>query len=141
MMYAGLVVNILLSGSGMKFCGILLSPQQFTDVVVPGSALYPVGHDVQDEAPLAEYVFAGHVTHVALPDAFFIFPASHAGHGPPFGPVYPGLQEQDVTIMLPADEFELAVQLVHAALPDAFLYVPAAHMAHCPFEAPMSGPV
>ena len=69
------------------------------------------------------------------------FPASHAGHGPPSGPVYPGLQEQDVTTMLPTDEFEFAGQLVHAALPFVGLYVPVPHIVHWPLEAPMSGPV
>ena len=119
----------------------MFGSQQSENAPLPFGDVNPTGHDVQDEAPLAEYVFAGHVTHVALPDAFFIFPASHAGHGPPFWPVYPGLQEQDVTIMLPADEFELAVQLVHAALPFVGLYVPDGHIVHCPLEAPISGPV
>ena len=86
-------------------------------------------------------MFAAHTSHAAVPDAFLNFPASHATHGPPFGPVYARLQEQDVTIMLPADEFEFEGQLVHAALPFVALYVPDGHIAHWPLEAPVSGPV
>ena len=141
-MYAGLVANILLSGSGVvNFVGLLLSPQQSTDVVVPGSALNPVGHAVHTKAPLAAYVSAGHVTHAAGPDAFLNFPASHTTHGPTSGPEYPGLQEHAVTLMLPADELAFAGQLVHDALPFVDLYVPGGHALQLPLEAPVSGPV
>jgi hypothetical protein len=115
--------------------------QQSENTVLPFGDVNPTGHDVQDVAPLSEYVFSGHVTHVAVPDAFLNFPASHAGHGPPFGPVYPALQMQFVRVWLPTDEFEFAGQLVHAALPFVDLYVPVAHVAHWPLEAPASGPV
>jgi hypothetical protein len=110
--------------------------QQSENNVLPFGDVNPSGHDVQDEAPLSEYVFSGHVTHVAVPDAFLNFPASHAGHGPPFGPVYPGLQEQWLTLVLPTDEFEFAGQLVHAALPFVGLYVPGGHIAHSPLGSP-----
>jgi len=115
--------------------------QQSENTVLPFGDVNPTGHDVQDVAPLREYVFSGHVTHVAVPVASLNFPASHAGHGPPFGPVYPALQMQFVRVWLPTDEFEFAGQLVHAALPFEDLYVPPAHMAHWPLEAPASGPV
>ena len=125
----------------ITFCGLLLSPQQSTDVVVPGSALNPAGHCVQATAKLLVNVSAGHVEHAALPDIFLTVPAAHATHGPPFGPVYPGLQEQSVMLVLPKDEFEFAGQLVHAALPFEDLYVPVGHIVHWPLEAPLSGPV
>ena len=96
---------------------------------------------MQNNAPLAEYVFAGHTSHACEPEAFLNLPASQAAHGPPFGPVYPGLQEQAVRVLLPTDEFEFAGQLVHAALPFEVLYVPGRHRLHCPLEAPASGPV
>jgi hypothetical protein len=132
---------VLLSLSYTFFAYVVFGSQQSENTVLPFGDVNPAGHEVHDGAPLSEYVFSGHVTHVALPDAFLNLPASHAAHGPPFGPVYPGLQEQDVTIMLPADEFEFAGQLVHGALPFKSLYVPDGHIVHWPLEAPLSGPV
>jgi hypothetical protein len=41
------------------------------------------------------------------------FPATHAAHGPPFGPVDPALQVQLVKAALPAGELELVGQVVH----------------------------
>ena len=119
----------------------MFGSQQSENTGLPAGDVNPAGHDMQDDAPLSEYVFAGHTSHAAGPDAFLNFPASHATHGPPFGPVYPGLQEQDVTIMLPADEFEFAGQVVHVELPFVGLYVPDEHIVHWPLEAPVSGPV
>ena len=119
----------------------MFGSQQSEDNVLPVGDVNPTAHAVHAETPLAEYVFAAHTSHAAVPDAFLNFPAAHAGHGPPFGPVYPGLQMQLVIMVLPTDEFELTGQLVHAALPFVCLYVPAAHMLHWPFEAPASGPV
>ena len=119
----------------------MFGSQQSVTSLLPAADWNPVGHEVHENAPLAEYVFAGHVTHAAGPDAFLNFPASHATHGPTSGPVYLGLHEHAVTLTLPADEFAFAGQLVHAALPFVDLYVPAEHMAHCPFDAPVSGPV
>ena len=46
----------------VPFCGLLLSPQQSTDVFVPGSALNPAGQAVQTDAALSfENVSTGHV--------------------------------------------------------------------------------
>jgi hypothetical protein len=46
----------------VTFCGLLLSPQQSTDVFVPDSALNPAGHAVQTDAALSfENVSTGHV--------------------------------------------------------------------------------
>ena len=115
-----------------KFANVVFGSQQSESTVLPAGDVNPTAHAVHTETPLAEYVFAAHTSHAAVPDAFLNLPASHAGHGPPFGPVYPTLQEQDVTIMLPADEFEFAGHNVHAALPFVGLYVPTAHMLHCP---------
>jgi hypothetical protein len=142
MMYAGLVVNILLSGSGMMFFGMLFCRQQSATAVVPGSALYPAGQAVQTNAALvSENVSAGHTPHAAGPETLLAVPAAHATHGPTSGPEYPGLQEQALTLVLPNDEFALTGQLVHAALPFVGLYVPAGHILHCPFDAPVSDPV
>ena len=136
-----LVLTVVEYG-GSTACGLLLSPQQSTDVVVPDSALYPIGQAVQTDAALIfENVSAGHTPHAALPETLLAAPAAHATHGPTSGPVYPGLQEQALTFLLPNDEFALTAQLVHAALPEEFLYVPDGHIVHCPLEAPVSGPV
>jgi hypothetical protein len=126
----------------VKFCGLLLSRQQSTYVVVAGSALKPAGQAVQTDAALvSENVSAGHTPHAAGPEALLAAPAAHATHGPTSGPEYPGLQEQALTLVLPNDEFAFTVQLLHAALPFVDLYVPAGHILHCPFDAPVSGPV
>ena len=126
----------------MIFCGLLLSPQQSTDVVVPDRALNPVGQAVQTDAALIfENVSAGHTPHAAGPETLLAAPAAHATHGPTSGPEYPGLQEQALTLVLPTDEFAFVVQFVHAPLPFVDLYVPGGHKLHCPFEAPVSGPV
>jgi hypothetical protein len=115
--------------------------QQSATSLLPGADWNPTAQAVHEDAPLAEYVFAGHTLHAADPEAFLNLPASHATHGPTSGPVYPGLQEQALTFVLPNDEFAFAVQLVHAALPFVDLYVPDGHILHCPFDAPVSGPV
>ncbi len=47
----------------VPFRGLLLSPQQSADVVVPGSALNPAGHCVHADAEAFENVSAGHVEH------------------------------------------------------------------------------
>ena len=66
-MYAGLVANILLSGSCFVivhveiFCGKLFSPQQSADVVVPGGALNPAGQAVHAAEVAFENVSAAHV--------------------------------------------------------------------------------
>ena len=119
----------------------MFGSQQSENSVLPFGDVNPAGHAVQNNAPLAEYVFSGQTSHACEPEAFLNVPAAHAGHGPPFGPVYPGLQEHDVTFMLPTDEFALTGQLVHAALPFVGLYVPVPHIVHWPLEAPRSGPV
>ena len=109
--------------------------------MLPGADWKPAGHEVQEEAPPAEYVFAGQTLHEELPDIFLKVPAAHATHGPTSDPVYPGLHEHAVTLTLPADEFALTGQLVHAAVPFVGLYVPDEHIVHWPLEAPVSGPV
>ena len=119
----------------------MFGSQQSATSLLPGADWNPAGHAVHEDAALAEYVFAGHTLHAAVPEAFLNVPAAHATHGPPFGPVNPGLQEQSVMLVLPKDEFEFAEQLVHAALPFEDLYVPVGHIAHWPLEAPLSGPV
>ena len=58
------------------------------------------------------------------------FPATHAAHGPPLGPVDPALQVQFVNDALPAGEVELDGQAVHDAsvlCPVAAPYLPAQH--------------
>jgi hypothetical protein len=74
MRYAGLVANIILSGSGfcatppevhvVMFCGLLFSEQQSVEFTVPERDLYPIGHELQDEAVVTfENVSAAHGRH------------------------------------------------------------------------------
>ena len=135
------VLAALLSASYTFFAYVVFGSQQSDNTVLPFGDVNPSGHEVHENATLAEYVFAGHVTHAAGPDAFLNFPAAHATHGPTSGPEYRGLHEHAVTFMLATDEFEFAGQLVHAVLPFVDLYLPGEHMAHWPLEAPLSGPV
>jgi hypothetical protein len=117
----------------MAISGLLLSPQQSRDVVVPGSALNPAGQAVQTDAALvSENASAGHTPHVALPETFLAVPAAHATHDPPFGPVYLALQRQAVTFVLVDGEFELLGHAVHAAVLAVSLYVPIPQAVHGP---------
>lgn len=62
-----------------------------------------------DEAPVAvEYLPASQLVHETLPYTILYFPAVHAKHKPPLGPVNPGLQTQLLTPVLEAGEFEFS---------------------------------
>ena len=63
--------------------------------------------------------FAGHVVHAADPVDALYLPASHAVHGPPFGPVAPAMQVQFVKAALPAGELEIDGQALHVELAEA----------------------
>ena len=128
---------MLLSASYRFFANVVFGSQQSENTGLPAGDVNPAGHDMQDDAPLSEYVFAGHTSHGAGPDAFLNFPASHATHGPPFGPVYRGLHEQLLSLSLFADELEFAGHNVHAAILAVSLYVPTAHTAHGPPFGPV----
>ncbi len=68
--------------------------------------------------------------HAADPVGVLYFPATHAAHGPPSGPVDPVLQVQLVKAALPAGELEFDGQGVHDAAvvcPVAVPYLPAQH--------------
>jgi len=58
-------------------------------------------------AKISEYFAATHAVHRALPGAFLYFPASHALHNSPFGPVKPTLHVQSVLRVLATGELEL----------------------------------
>ena len=81
-----------------------------------------VGHVRQVVATVAptvvEYVPAPQSVQTALPVAILYFPATHAVHGPPLGPVYPALQ----------------AGLIQAALDVLAIgeVVPAGHVSHTP---------
>jgi hypothetical protein len=75
-------------------------------------------------------VFTGQSVHAVVPLIVLYLPATHPVHGPPLGPVKPGLQVQAVTAWLASGEVEPAGQSVHAAEPVVDLYLPAAHCVH-----------
>jgi hypothetical protein len=58
-----------------------------------------------------------HVTVAAVTDWYL--PATHAVHGPPFGPGKPALQVQLVKAVLPAGELEFVGQSVHGTNQEA----------------------
>jgi len=98
----------------------------------------------------AEYVPREHSEHGAEPFTSLYDPAMHAAHASPSGPVYPLLQVQLVSCLLPIPEYvcvghslhvdsEIAAMAVlylpcehreHGAEPMTSLYVPAMHAAH-----------
>jgi hypothetical protein len=63
----------------------------------------------------------------ALPVVFLYFPAAHRPHSTPSGPVYPTLQLQAPTVMLPATELEFVGQSMHTHTSFALSYLPALH--------------
>ena len=90
------------------------------------------------EAPTAvEYVPAAQSEQVAVPVNVLYFPASHAVHVPPSGPVDPALHVHAVKEVLPTGALEFAGQSVQAANPFTALYCPATHAA----QGPPFGPV
>jgi hypothetical protein len=68
-------------------------------------------------ATVAEYLPTGQLVHAAELVALLYFPATHAEHGPPFGPVYPDLQMQAVRATLVVGELEPSGHMVHKTLP------------------------
>jgi hypothetical protein len=86
------------------------------------------------ELAAVEYVPDPQFVHASDPVKDLYFPATHAAHGPPFGPVHPELQVlQFVKAELPAGELEFDVQLLHVELaeaPTAVEYVPAPQFVH-----------
>ena len=100
-----------------------------------------------------EYVPAPQSMHAAEPVAALYFPAAHAMHVPPSGPVCPRAQRQAETAVCPVanvtefagqvehevsatapidPEYLPAAQSAHAAGPGSVLYFPAAHAEHVP---------
>ena len=77
--------------------------------------------------------------HRLVPVTFLYFPPTHAVQGPPFGPVYPVLQVQLVSSVLPILAlYESAGHVVHACEPSQFLYFPCAHSTHNPPSGPVN---
>ena len=76
------------------------------------------------ELTALEYVPAPQSVHRADPVNALYFPAMHAVHVPPSGPVHPVLQVQLVNAALPAGEVEFDGQAMHVEL-TAVEYVPA----------------
>ena len=67
---------------------------------------------------------------VADPIDVLYFPATHAAHGSPFGPVDPALQVQFVKAALPAGDLEFDGQALHVEAPTAVEYFPVQQSVH-----------
>jgi hypothetical protein len=68
-----------------------------------------------------------------LPVMILYFPARHAAHAPPFGPVYPRLQRQAVEILLPTEDTEFDgqfAQVEDAVAPITVEYVLTLQLMH-----------
>jgi hypothetical protein len=105
---------------------------QFAKAPLPGGEFEFDGqtlHVELVEAPTAvEYVPAAQSEQAAFPVNTLYFPATHAVHGAPTGPVDPALQVQSVKSALPAGELEFDGQTLHVELveaPTVVEYVPA----------------
>ena len=113
--------------------------------VLPGGECEFAGQLKQEPtaeaARVVEYAPAPQSRHVEAPVIILYFPASHAAHIPPSGPVYPGLHRQLVRRLLPLRESECSGQLSHtstSAEPKTALYVPAPQSIQLPAaEAPV----
>ncbi len=83
---------------------------------------------------LIEYMPAPQSLHPTAPTTALYFPAAHAAHVPPSGPVCPRAQRQAETAVCPvADVTEFAGQVDHelsAAAPVDAEYLPAAQSVH-----------
>jgi hypothetical protein len=104
------------------------------------------------ELAAVEYVPAPQSVHRGDPVNTLYFPAKHAVHVPPSGPVHPALQVHLVKTVLPTGEFEFdrqalhvelaaveyvpAPQSVHTADPVDVLYFPATQAVHVDFSVP-----
>ncbi len=80
-------------------------------------------------ATAVEYFATAQSRHTVVPVAILYFPATHAVHVPPFGPVKPRLQTQAVRITLVAGELEPSGHVKHVLAP-AVEYVPAPQFTH-----------
>jgi len=92
---------------------------------------YP-GEHVQlltDELAFGELEPTGHETHVAAPDAFLYWPAAHAEHWPPFGPVYPASHAQLLSDPLVAAASEFTGHKLQLGLPSGD-HCPSGHARH-----------
>ena len=133
---------------------------QFVKAALPSGALeFDPGQEMHveiDTCPsFVEYFPVPQSEQVAVPVNALYFPATHAAHRPPFGPVDPALQVQLVKAVLPTSELEFdgqtlhvefaeaptaveyvpAPQSVHRAVPVNALYLPATHAIHGPVPA------
>jgi hypothetical protein len=73
-----------------------------------------LAHVLSAEAPeVVEYLPTPQLMHEAAPVTALNFPAPHATHVPPFGPVWPASHRQLVIVVLAAAELEDAGQIAH----------------------------
>ena len=76
----------------------------------------------------APYVPALQSAHATVPVYALYFPATHAEHGPPSGPVCPALQTQLLTTVPPLRELVVFTgQVLQLAEPALGLYFPGTH--------------
>jgi hypothetical protein len=91
-------------------------------------------HELATETPdVVEYLPTTQSVHASLPLYDLYFPATHAKHSPPSGPVYPMLQKQEVKNCCAVVAVHVfSGQAVQEAEPSWGLYWPAVHAVHAP---------
>ena len=77
-------------------------------------------------------VFAVQLRHAKAPDSSLYLPNSHAVHGPPSSPVYPGLHRHALTDVLPLTLIELFAHLMHGELPLTAFHSASPHATQGP---------
>jgi hypothetical protein len=115
-----------------------MQPVQVLSSEAPGVVEYlpamQLMHELATDVPgVVEYLPAPQSMHEAAPVTALNFPAPHATHVPPFGPVWPALHRQSVVAMLAVAELEDALQLKHvlsAEAPGVVEYLPAPQSMH-----------
>ena len=138
LVHSALPTTSLYVPSGHASHGPLMGPvYPLSHSPLAPAALEPATQSAARSLDGEEAESGGQLRHAELPGASLYFPASHASHVCPSGPVKPPLHMQEVDPVLAIGEKELSGQAEHAELPSASLNVPSGQA----LQGPPIGPV